>query len=261
MAHSLTASIPGPAPPSPSSSTGLGPCFVEKIIPSYLYQEYNDDDDLQAFVKAYNTYGQAFLDWFNTLNLPIYTHDPVSGDLLDWVAAGLYGLTRPSLPSAASSLIGPYNTWDYNTLAYNELMLGTHAADFIITDDIFRRIITWHFYKGDCKVFDIRWLKRRIMRFLLGTDGIDFNVDQTYQVSVTFGPGNQVNINLINTLSSFVSGALYNTFGYNELPEYNGITSSVIALPPLPNESLLKSAVESGFLELPFQFTYKVNII
>jgi hypothetical protein len=257
------AAVPEEEPPST-------PCLLQDIIPSYLYQEYNDDDDLQAFVRAYNTYAQSFLDWFTTLDLPIYTKAPVEGALLDWVAKGLYGIARPALPAGGPSLIGPYNTDEYDDLEYNGFTVSP-GSGFDITDDIFRRIITWHFFKGDCKVFDVRWLKRRIMRFLLGTDGINFNVDTTYQVSVTFGPGNQVNINLLNSYATLDAAALYNDSSLNlnvndltppTLPSlgYNEYTSTVTPLPPLPNAALFKALVDSGYLELPFQFTYVVHV-
>lgn len=257
VARALTPSVSDPSPDQVAP-----PCFLQDIIPSYLYQEYNDDDDLQAFVRAYNEYAQAFLDWFIELDLPIYTKAPVSGALLDWVAEGLYGMARPSLGgSDAMDLIGPYDTYAYNELGANEFVVGASiSAAFVITDDVFRRILTWHFYKGDCKVFNIRWLKRRIVRFLLGTNGQDFNVDTTYQVSVTFGPGNQVNINFASSTSAFTGGALYNEFGYNELPEVNGFSSTVTPLPPVPNVALFRACVLAGFLELPFQFTYVINI-
>ncbi|HET8686956.1 MAG TPA: hypothetical protein VFM18_09875, partial [Methanosarcina sp.] len=41
-------------------------------IKSYLYQEYQDDLDLQAFVNAYNAYTQSYVDWYNQTALPIY---------------------------------------------------------------------------------------------------------------------------------------------------------------------------------------------
>ena len=70
--------------------------MISKILPSYLYTQYNGDPDLEAFFTAYNELSQSNLDKINTLNLPIYTTK--SGVLLEWVALGLYGFTRPVLP-------------------------------------------------------------------------------------------------------------------------------------------------------------------
>src|SRR5579859_3473841 len=94
---------------------------LQEVIPSYLYVEYNDDEDLQAFVTAFNAIAQQYVDFFNQINLPIYTSSSISGALLDWVAQGIYGMTRPSLPGAGSTLIyGPFNTYAFNKLAFNQ---------------------------------------------------------------------------------------------------------------------------------------------
>jgi hypothetical protein len=88
-----------PYPPVPDGATFPpdGVTGLTKNLPSYVYQEYSDDDSIQGFVLAQNQIQQAFLNWFNSLNLPIYTKDPISGPLLDWVAGGLYGFLRPVL--------------------------------------------------------------------------------------------------------------------------------------------------------------------
>ena len=53
-------------------------------------------------------------------------------------------------------------------------------------------------------------------------------LDNTYQVSVTFDPGNVVNINIAT----------------------GGLTQFA---------SIMESAINSGALELPFQYTYNVT--
>ena len=234
-----------------------GPTMRTSTIASYLYQQYNDDSDLQAFVDAYNAIAQAYVDWFINLDLPIYTKQ--SGDLLDWVAAGLYGITRPYLPSGLSRNIGAFDTYEYNKLAFDEQKIIAPATYYLTNDDVFKRIITWNFYKGDGNKFNIRWLKRRVVRFLTGTNGTAGETDHTYQVSVTFGTNYQVNINLQGTLRVWTGGAIFNrqalnTFGFNQfktqaVPE---VTS--------PYAPIFKAAVEAGVLQLPFQFTYVVNL-
>lgn len=199
---------------------------LTKIIPSYLYQEYSDDADIQALVDAWNQIAQTYVDWFNSVNLPIYTGPVVSGSLLDWVGQGLYGVTRPVLPFGVSSDDGLYNALQFNELAFNETNIS-NASSFVTTDDIYRRVITWAFFKGDGRQFTIPWLKRRIMRFLLGVDGINFNVDKTYDISVTFA-GTIVNI---------------------EVPaSYDAA-------------QIFQAAIESGVLEFPFQFTPSVTLV
>ena len=241
----------GPFPPS-------GPTGLIKTIPAYLYQQYNDDEDLQAFVRAYNELSQEALDWFNTVGLPVYTGEMIIGDLLDWVLTGLYGIPRPALSSGKNRYVGPFNTFTFNQIPLNFIELIGPSNIVVTTDDIYKRVATWALFKADGKLFNIRWLKRRIMRFLLGTNGISYNVDQTYQVSVTLGLNGQVNITLVNGMRTVTGGAIFNRFAFNSAA-FNQIVSSFTPLTELPNAEIFKEAVDSGTLELPFQFTYVVN--
>lgn len=233
--------------------------MLTKVIPSYLYVQYNDDPDLKALLKAYNNYAQEYVDWFNTINLPVYTGAPIAGALLDWVLTGLYGLPRPVLPSGKAQAEGPYNTVVYNRIAYNSYRLIGPSEVFATTDDVYKRIATWDLYRGDGTVFTIRWLKRRIMRFLTGPNGTDPGVNQTYQISVTFGVGNVVSIQIRNGIRTIKGGAIFNRFAYNRQP-YNALQSTFEPLPGFGLAPILKSAIESGAVELPFQFTYIVSI-
>ena len=210
-------------------------------------------------MSAYNTIAQQYVDTFNQINLPIYTGPLIVGTLLDWVAAGLYGFARPSLSSGLNRNLGPFNTWALNTLPFNAYKIVGPSNVTVTTDDIFKRIITWNFYKGDGKVFNIRWLKRRIMRFLYGTNGSAPNIDQTYQVSVTFGVANQINIQLISGVRRVTGGAIFDRFALNSMP-FNAVKSAFTPLTPLPNAAVFKEAMDSGALQLPFQYEYIVSI-
>jgi hypothetical protein len=269
----------------PTKPTGL-----LRSIESYLYQEYSLDDDLQGFVKAYNDMQQDIVDTFNGLNLPNYTQYPVSGPLLDWVAEGVYGYRRPVLSSGRYFTLGPYNTLQYNQFGlspsggyiqseYNCWELIYPDTVQVTNDDIFRRILTWHISKQDCKYFSIAWLKKRVMRFLIGVDGKHPNIDQHYQVSVTAGPNNDVSIRFILIDRFVTGGALYDFQGsrlldyppfgagnYKTIPfqynsyMYNEIQTDFITYPPLPNMEEFREAVLGGVLELPFQYKFTVVI-
>jgi len=244
--------IPGPFPPN--APTGL-----TKIIPAYLYQQYNDDDDLQAFFASYNSYGQSYVDWFNQIQLPIYTNSAIQGALLDWVAQGLYGVSRPELSSGHNRYLGPFNTYDFDALGFNaQKRVG--PSDIVATsDDVYKRCITWAFYKGDGKVFNISWLKRRVMRFLLGVNGTSPNIDNTDQVSVVFGLGNQVSIVLVTGKRTVTGGALFNRFNINAIP-FNQLNTTFTSISPLLDAAIFQEAVKAGVLELPFQFQWSVVI-
>lgn len=242
----------GPFPPS-------GPSGMTKAIPSYLYEQYQDDEDLLAWVAAFNQIAQQYVNWFNETLLPVYTLDVIAGTLLDWVANGLYGVRRPALSSGKNKNIGPFNTWYFNQLPYNGFKIIGPQNLVVTTDDVFKRIVTWGFFKGDGRYFNIRWLKRRIMRFLNGINGTAPNIENTYQISVTFGVGNQVNINLLNGVRTVTRAMIFNRFGFNQLP-YNALESTFTQYALLANAQILKEAIESGALELPFQYDYVVSI-
>lgn len=215
--------------------------MLTTTIPAYLYQEYADDDNLQAFIDAYNQATQTYVDWFNTVGLPFYPG--LNGPLLDWVVQGLYGMTRPSFLSPAIAL-GPLNTVPLNTPGY-PLNAFTPAAGYSISDDAFKRIVTWNFFKGDGKRFCMRWLKRRVMRFLVGTNGLDPNPAL---------PGFIVGTENTSAISAHVvSGTLTVAISQSQLSAVGG------AMPGILN--LFQLAFQGGVLDLPAQFTsYIVSI-
>jgi hypothetical protein len=250
---------PNTLTPSSASFPPSGPTSLTQTIPSYLYQQYSDDDDLQAWVAAYNTLTQQYVDWFVQYNLAVYTADNISGSLLDWIGEGLYGIKRSALSTGHSRLVGPYNTFAYNTWQFNRLKLIPPSDYAMMSDDVYKRVMTWHLYKGDGKVFDLRWLKRRIERFLTGANGSAGQTDQTYDISVTFGTANQVNINLQPNRRRFVTGALYGVPLYNRV-RFNEFDSQPSRVPLSPMAPIFKAAVDAGVLELPFQFSFVVNV-
>lgn len=234
--------------------------MLYQTIPSYLYVEYNDDEDLQAFVSAFNQLTQQYVNWFNQIGLPIYTGTLIVGELLDWVASGLYGVSRPSLAGAGQTrVLGPFNTQRFNQLEFNRRQVISSSTFYQTNDDIYKRILTWNFYKGDGHVFNVRWLKRRIMRFLYGINGTDPGVSQTNQISITFGLDHVVNINIQSHLATLISGAMFNRIGFNKV-NFNGFKVTVTNLNPVIDASILATAINSGVLQLPFQYTYIVNV-
>lgn len=191
------------------------PC-LSNVLPSYLYQQYQDDDDLQAFVTAFNGLAQQYVDWLNSTPLPVYTSPAITGDLLDWVAKGLYGVDRPILGSGDDRSVGALNTYAVNGLGFNVRRIIDNRVFTPVTDDIFKRVLTWKLYKGDGKVMNVMWLKRRVYRFLMGADGTDVDAADTQQISVTFSYGDGVTITVItDSYVTTVPGALFNAFTFN----------------------------------------------
>ena len=243
--------------PSEAEFPPAGPTVFSALIQSYLYEQYNDDDDLQTFVFQFNEMAEAYVDWFVNVGLPFYPG--LQGSLLDWVALGLYGLVRPVLPSGRGQIHGPYNTVVYNTHAFNSFHLHGSSNYYLTDDDTFKRILTWHLYKGDGKRFDIRWLKRRIQRFLTGTDGLSDSVGETYPISVTFGPDGEVNINLQSIRRYATGGAIFNVAPFNGFA-FNEYQTASLSIPISPMVPIFQAAMESGILETPFQFSFIVNV-
>lgn len=157
---------------------------LQQVIASYLYAEYADDDDLQAFVDSYNAIAQGYQNWFIENPLGLYTAPGISGALLDWIAAGIYGYQRPTLASQTTVIAAGYDSAAYDTVPYNYLSYSGSGTALQTTDDIFKRILTWNLYRGDGQVFSIQWLKNRVARFLHGANGSDCAV-LNFQPSVS----------------------------------------------------------------------------
>lgn len=208
------------------------PTTVQNTIPAYLYWQYADDSDLQAFMASFNAMAQQYVNTFNQLNLPAYAGNPlVVGALLDWVAEGIYGIPRPVLTTGLVQLVGPYDTVPYDTQPYDGFHTAGTLTQLTTSDDVFKRILTWNLYRGDGKVFNITWLKRRVLRFLNGLNGTDPDIDQTYQISVTQATGNVFNINLTAWEAAFPS---------SNIP------------------TILQAAMKAGALNVPFTYTFNV---
>lgn len=201
------------------------PTSLTQWIPQYLYQEYADDDALQAFVMAYNEMGQSYLDWFNSVNLPVYTG--LSGSLLDWVANGLYDQYRPVFLNAGNRVFAAYATAFYaQRLPYAGRRTNAGQIPYsVASDDIFKRCMTWNLYKGDGMVMTTQWLKRRVARFLNSINGQAQPQLDLYSIGVTYS-GHAV----------------------------------TITIPDLPASAVFEEALTSRALQFPFQFTVTVVI-
>jgi len=186
-----------------------------QIIKSYLYQQYQDDLDLKAFVDSFNMQAQDYADWCNSINLPIYTG--LSGLMLDWIGANYYGFPRPSIGVSSGAI--------YNIATYNVDTFGLGSTEFIAaSDDVYKRILTWKLYRDDGFFMSINWLKKRLKRFLIGTNGAAPRIENTDEISVKVS-----NTNTINIVINYPSDA-----------------ASV---------TLLIESMNSGFLDMPWQYT------
>ena len=184
---------------------------MQTIIPSYLYKEYADDSDLQAFVSTYNAMAQGYLNWFNSTPLALYTNSNISGPLLDWTLNGIYGIARPSITNGTTLTEGPVGTYAIGLLAVAEFY-STTATSIIASDDIYKRYATWILYQGDGVQMTVQWLKRRVNRFIYGTYGADTSLDTLQNIGITMS-GSAVTITVpsvsgANSLAALVANNL-----------------------------------------------------
>jgi beta-glucanase (GH16 family) len=205
----------------------MTPLPLTKIIPSYLYTQYADDDALQAFVMSHNAITQGYLDWFNEVSLPVYTGEQINGFLLDWVGAGIYGIKRPTLTSGVVVNKGPVNTYEADELDPNQFKVIFTGGTYKVNDDAYKRILTWWFYKGDGFIVSVPWLKRRIARFLNGTGGRDTPSADVSKVWITLTAPN----------------------------------SLAITIPKSDISDVFVAAVQSRVINLPVQFTFSTTVV
>jgi hypothetical protein len=184
---------------------------------------------------------QGYLDQINALNLPIYSS--LSGALLDWVGENLYGQARQNLPQSLPFEIGPINTWIIDSILINGSRLVTPSGVVLVSDAAYIAILMWNNYKGDGFQFTLRWLKRRVARFLacyaapfvdgagpfLVSGVATPNPPHTYQISVAFTGATEITITI-----------------------FAGLYPKTLA-------PVLAAAIQNRTLELPFQYTFVVS--
>ncbi|MDV5434573.1 hypothetical protein [Enterobacter hormaechei] len=233
--------------------------MLEDIIKSYLYTQYNDDDDLQAFVTAYNEMAQQTYEWMRQANLPVFVGGYNAGDQLKWIARGIYGVKPPVLVSGKRIAYGPFNAMLFNQLPFNGRKVVNQADQVVVSDDLFKRIMTWNFYKGDGFYFTIPWLKRRVMRFLTGIDGVDVVNDQRWSISVLFSDSG-ASISIIKGFRKLTDSSVFNTSSFNNRA-FNQKSSILIKSNDYEYADLFKKAFDSGLLHMPFYQPVTVTII
>lgn len=217
--------------------------MLADIIKAYAYRQYADDDNIQAFFTAMNDGTQNYLDWFNQVGLAYYPG--LSGDLLDWVGTGLYGMPRPEVENLGNPGQGTLNTQVLNSSPLNTFIEPTASTGYTLSDDVYKRILTWSLFKGDGKNFNMRWMKRRVMRFLVGANGIDpvpgtpgfiVGVENTQAISVV-------------VVSELLTVTINRTLLATIAPQ---VTTQIL--------NLLVLLLPSGILDLPARYTYTVTL-
>lgn len=231
------------------ANTGM----FQQVIPAYLYEQYNDDADLLAFVNAYNTLAQGYVDWFNNTPLALYTSANVTGALLDWAATGIYGIPRPVISSLTTKTAGALNSLPMNTASLNKHTIRRGGNAQPASDDIYKRVLTWILYKNDGIQPSLQWLRRRVARFLYGANGSDVSLDEVLNVSIV-----QPTILAVGSMATVPM----NTRAMNTrvARSQKAARTLDIQIPASPIATQFASLLTQGYLPAPFQVSYRVSL-
>lgn len=197
-------------------------------IPAYAYRQYSTDENVQAFFSTMNAMQQSILTWFASTPLAVYTSSAISGPLLDWTAVGIYGIARPVLSTLSSSETGPLGENVLGTHTFGVLSIEASGTTVTVTDDIYKRVLTWILYRGDGLNFTMPWLLRRVERFLGGVNGVDVPVDLATRPTIS------------------VSGVAFSI--------------TVPTAPSNPASPIFQQLMTQGFLPTPLPYTFTVTV-
>lgn len=187
---------------------------------AYLYWQWRGDPYLKVFVDTYNELSDQYLDEIRNLNLPnFYTK---SGLWLDYVAKNIYGISRKQVLYAHNLIYRGLNTVTPNVVDPNAARIIKYSTAHTMSDEEFKKVIQWNFYKGDGFCFSIPYLKRRIIRFL----------------NITCS-----NVIDINDISIQVQDKKFKITILNELANS-------------PFMTLLRDVISNGLINLPFMFNF-----
>ncbi|HDR9497032.1 TPA: hypothetical protein QDC06_000217 [Burkholderia cepacia] len=224
---------------------------LENVIPAYLYVQYSDDADLQAFIASFNSLAQGYLDWFNSTPLGVYTSSSINGPLLDWIGQGIYGISRPVISTLTVATSGQVSTVPVNTSAINRHLIRRSGTVSIATDDIYKRVLTWHLYLGDGRQMSVQWLRRRVARFLYGENGADIPVDYLPRVGIT-----RPSLPAIGALNTTpVNAYALNT---HKARAQLGTRALQITIPNTQMGQIFQVLLREGYLAVPFQVNFSV---
>lgn len=224
---------------------------LQQVVPAYVYGQFSDDPDIQAFFSGLNTEAQGYLRWFLSTPLSIYTLPNINGPFLDWIGNGIYGIQRPVVSSVMSTATAAYNTQSFDVGPYGVRKVKSTGSVTIVNDDIYKRVMTWSLYLGDGRQMSTQWLRRRVARFIFGANGTDIKPDYFQQISISRAPS--------GLAGAFGTGP-YNMQAYDTRVATKRLTrhSLQISVPAGQIGQLFQQLLNQGLLPLPFQVKFSV---
>lgn len=221
----------------------------------YLYPKFDSDENLLAFVANFNDAAQTYVDWMSNVGAALAYYPALSGPLLDWVAQGRYDTSRPTIGTVGAPGVGMLDTQLLDTFQFNPQFGQPSAGTYYgLSDDSFQRVLTWNNYVGDGPYFDVRWLKRRIMRFFVGVNGQEPTPWDMSGVPGAMGASYGVGTEDTTAISvAFAAGTCTVTIAQ----------ATLMSLVPGVTEQLISDfhlLFLSGVLLLPGQYSYAVTL-
>lgn len=225
---------------------------LQTVPKAYPYAQYSDDPNVAAFFTAYTQIAQGYLQWYNDTPLGLYTSSNIVGSLLDWTAAGIYGVVRPVISTLTRRTRGGFGSRFFGGSPYGVFQVKSSGTAQVANDDYYKRVLTWTLYKGDGDNVDIAWLKKRIARFLYGANGADVDVGMANYISIM--------------PMMMVPDAGYGRRAYGKKPAYGKMfmrqVMSIrlyITIPNIPAAQVFIDFVNEGILPMPIQITWVIN--
>ena len=178
-------------------------------IPAYVYVQYADDPDVQAFFAAYNQIAQGYLTWLYAS--PLADYQLLSAPLLDLIATYVYGMPRPYLldPTTLRLPMLGYTRAGMTPVGVSPFL--STATSTLVNDAIYRSVLLWNLWR-DAR-FNIEWVKRRVSLFLAG-DPLSAWPSVTVSNRV-FSVTATASVSYTNLQSVYASGALAFPAGYS----------------------------------------------
>ncbi len=196
---------------------------------------------------------QGYHDWYQNTPLGIWTNPNISGPLLDWIANGIYGVSRPFVGTASTvQKSSAINRLPINTAAINSNKIVRSGTSTIVTDAVYKRLLNYLMYLGDGKQLTIPWAKRRMARFIYGVNGTDVPIEMMQQISIV--------PKTFSVLAGYNS-APYNSQPYNTARFVNNPSLFLnILLPNVAMSQIFIQLLQNGSAPAPIQINYTIGI-
>lgn len=199
--------------------------------PAYACAPLERNPNFQACLSVLNAELTAIFDDLQNLNAG-YLLDK-DGLELDFYAAGIYGIYRPTV--GLGTYLGASGALGQRRFAtrFCSYSAGYVPPSKLLSDDEFKRFLVWQLSIGDGRQFNITWLKRNIARFLLSSVFDEISATHLWLVGIVAQTKGVLEITLPYTTSDTATQGLMTT---------------------------LKWLIQADLMNLPIQYTYKVNL-